>query len=107
MLTAAASPVILILGAGANVGAHVARAFAAKGYRVALTLSTSRDQETGTGDLYLQGDLADPGSVSEIFARVKDLLGPPSVVVHNGESARCGNLNGGIGNTFVSEDEMA
>lgn len=95
MSKAAASPVVLILGAGANIGAHVARSFAAKGYRVALTSRTSRAQETtDDGDLHLQGDLADPGSVAGIFAKVRDLLGLPSVVVYNGESALCINNNG-------------
>ena len=86
MSTAVAPPVALILGAGTNIGAHVARSFAAKGYRVASTSRTSRDQgTTSNGDLHLQGDLADPGSIAGIFAKVGDLLGPPSVVVYNGK----------------------
>ena len=96
MSTAAVPPVILILGAGANVGTHVARSFAAKGYRVALTSRTSRDQETDNGDLHLQSDLTDPGSVAGVFAKVRDLLGPPSVVVYNGESTLSSNNSGGI-----------
>ena len=89
MSAVASSPVVLILGAGANVGAHVARAFAAKGYRVASTSRTIRDQETTSNDgveLHLQSDLANPESVAGIFAKVLDQLGPPSVVVYNGES---------------------
>ena len=96
MSTAAVSPVILILGAGANVGTHVARSFAAKGYRVALTSRTSPDQETtGKGNLHLQSDLTDPGSVAGVFAKVRDLLGPPSVVVYNGELALYSSDSGG------------
>ncbi|CAD6592185.1 MAG: hypothetical protein ASARMPRED_006068 [Alectoria sarmentosa] len=86
MSAVASSPVVLILGAGANVGAHVARAFAAKGYRVASTSRTIRDQETTSNDgveLHLQSDLANPESVAGIFAKVLDQLGPPSVVVYN------------------------
>lgn len=95
MSAGAPSPVLLILGAGANIGAHLARSFAAKGYRVALTSRTSRDQETNSnGDLHLQSDLADPGSVAGVFAKVRDLLGPPSVVVYNGESVLCNNSSG-------------
>lgn len=96
MSTAAVSPVILILGAGANVGTHVARSFATKGYRVASTSRTFRDQETtSNGDLHLQSDLTDPGSVAGVFAKVRDLLGPPSVVVYNGESALYNSNSGG------------
>ncbi len=102
MSTAAVAPVILILGAGTNVGTHVARSFATKGYRVALTSRTSRDQETtGNGDLHLQSDLTDPGSVAGVFAKVRDLLGPPSVVVYNGESALYSSNSGGKSGSLV------
>lgn len=33
---ASTTPVILILGSGPNIGQHLAQAFAAKGYKVAL-----------------------------------------------------------------------
>lgn len=80
-----ASPVLLILGAGANVGASVARSFASKGYKVAVT-SRSGQKDTETTDyLNIQSDLSDPYSVKGVFSKVKEAFGVgPSVVVYNG-----------------------
>ncbi|MCJ1401956.1 hypothetical protein MMC11_005173 [Xylographa trunciseda] len=74
------SPVILILGAGGNIGAHTARVFAAKGFKVALM---SRTKKPGDDHLQIQADLSDPQSVAAVFDQVRKVLGPPSVVVHN------------------------
>lgn len=79
-----ASPVALILGAGANVGQNVARAFAAKGYRIALASRSLKEEDSSPSQLHIRGDFADPGSVAEIFAKVNSQLEPPSVVVYNG-----------------------
>lgn len=78
-----ASPVALILGAGANVGQNVGRAFAAKGYRIALA-SRSLKGEISPSKIHIQGDFTDPASIAEIFGKVKSQLGTPSVVVYNG-----------------------
>lgn len=80
------SPILLILGAGSNIGQHVARAFTAKGFRVALA-SRSVKEENSTSDLiHVPVDTSDPDSVAEVFLKVKTILGLPSVVVYNGES---------------------
>ena len=76
-------PIILILGAGANVGDHVTRAFSAKGYKVALASRKLKEESTANG-VNVQGDLSDPEAVPRIFSKVKELLGIPSVVVYNG-----------------------
>ncbi|KAJ5322875.1 hypothetical protein N7452_011164 [Penicillium brevicompactum] len=47
----AQSPVILILGAGPNIGINVARVFAAKGYKVALASRSLKDQESTADQL--------------------------------------------------------
>lgn len=78
------SPVALILGAGANVGQHVGRAFAAKGYRIALASRSLKEGDSSPSKLHIQGDFSDPASITEIFAKVKSQLGTPSVVVYNG-----------------------
>ena len=79
------SPILLILGSGPNIGKHVARAFAAKGYKVALA-SRKPNEESSTADqVHISSDLSDPNSVPGVFAKVKETLGgPPSVVVYNG-----------------------
>lgn len=79
------APIALIFGAGANVGASVARAFAAKGYKIAVT-SRQPHKDHDEGDyLRVQSDLEDPNSVEQVFDTVRKTLGHPSVVVYNGQ----------------------
>ena len=77
------SPIVLILGAGPNIGANVAKTFAANGYKVVLT-SRKAPESVNPLYTYVQGDLAEPKSVVDIFARVRETCGEPSVVVYNG-----------------------
>jgi len=78
-----ASPVLLILGAGPNIGVHVAKSFAAKGYQVAL--ASRKDHTVDNSQLYIPVDLNKPESVAGVFETVKAKLGfLPSVVVYNG-----------------------
>lgn len=78
--------VVLILGAGPNIGRHVASTFAAKGYRVATAARSKEDKLSQDGRMMeLLVDLADPHAVAGVFVRVKAAWGvPPSVVVYNG-----------------------
>ncbi|CAO2648461.1 Nn.00g077280.m01.CDS01 [Neocucurbitaria sp. VM-36] len=73
---------VLILGAGPNIGTGVAEQFALQGYKVVLT-SRKQHENTNPTYSYVHGDLADPKSVVDIFAQVRDLYGEPSVVVYN------------------------
>ena len=79
-----ASPVALILGAGANIGQNVGRAFAAKGYRIALASRSLKEEDSSPSQVHIRGDFTDSASIAEIFATVKSQLEPPSVVVYNG-----------------------
>lgn len=81
------SPILFILGAGSNVGASVARAFAAKGYRVALASRKTPDTEIVEGQFHVVSDLSDPSNVADTFAKVRKALGTPNVVVYNGQRA--------------------
>lgn len=81
-----ASPVILIFGVGANVGQHVARAFASKGYKTALVARRLKEEDNTADQINISGDLSDPGVVVSAFAKTKALLGAPSVVVYNGKN---------------------
>ncbi|OAP58589.1 hypothetical protein AYL99_07679 [Fonsecaea erecta] len=78
--------IILILGAGSNIGAALAQAFAAKGYKVA-SASRTPPKTTTTGvppDLHIPVDLAKPETVPAVFERVrKELGGEVGVVVYN------------------------
>ncbi|KAF2640331.1 hypothetical protein P280DRAFT_470015 [Massarina eburnea CBS 473.64] len=77
------TPVLLLLGAGARVGQSVTKAFAAKGYKIALISRTQKSEEDTPEKLHLAADLSNPGSVAEVFTQVSSKLGTPSVVVYN------------------------
>jgi hypothetical protein len=62
------SPVILILGAGSNVGQHVARAFASKGYKVALAARRLKEADNTADQINIPGDLSDPNAVVSAFS---------------------------------------
>jgi NAD(P)-dependent dehydrogenase (short-subunit alcohol dehydrogenase family) len=83
------SPVVLILGAGSNVGKHVARAFASKGYKVALAARSLKEADDTPDQINIPSDLSDPDSVVRTFAKAEEKLGVPSVVVYNGEYSSC------------------
>ena len=82
------SPVALILGAGANVGQNVGRAFAAKGYRIALAARSLKEEDSTPDQLHIRGDFSNPESIVDIFSKVKATFGPPHVVVYNGINFR-------------------
>ena len=79
------SPVALIFGAGKNIGAGVAKAFSAEGYKIATVSRTATtDPISNEGRLHIESDLSDPNDVSGVFETVRKRLGHPSVVVYNG-----------------------
>lgn len=81
-----ASPVILILGAGPNIGQGVARAFASKGYKVALASRSQKEADSTADQLNITSDFSNPDDVVDAFARTRKALGIPSVVVYNAAS---------------------
>ena len=76
---------LCILGSGSNVGAHVAKQFASKGYQVALVSRTKPEGALPKGQLHVKSDFTDPSSISSAFAEIRKTLGIPNVVVYNGE----------------------
>ncbi|TVY33425.1 hypothetical protein LSUB1_G008483, partial [Lachnellula subtilissima] len=81
------SKIILILGSGSRIGANVSRAFAAKGYKVALAARSLSEADNTSSEIHIQADFSDPKTVITAFARTKELLGTPSVVVYNAAAA--------------------
>ncbi|KAJ4245485.1 hypothetical protein NW762_013994 [Fusarium torreyae] len=77
------SRVALILGAGSNVGANVAKAFRAKGYKVALASRTQKPENSTTDELYIPADCGDTDAVSRAFEKVRSVFGQPNVVIYN------------------------
>ncbi|KAJ9499551.1 hypothetical protein H2202_005134 [Exophiala xenobiotica] len=82
------SPVVLILGAGPNIGHHVATTFLSHGYKVALASRTTKNHSNDAdhkNQIYIAVDLSKPETIPAVFNTVKTQLGaPPSVVVYNG-----------------------
>lgn len=81
------SPVILVLGAGRNIGTGVAARFGAAGYSVAVvsrSFPSPPSPDPQTGYFRIRADLSRPDDVKGAFAEVKKQFGaPPRVVVYN------------------------
>lgn len=86
--------IILIFGFGPRIAAGVARAFASKGYKVAVVSRTNKAVEPGDDYLWIQADLSDAFSVEGVFTTVRSKLGIPSVVVYNGRDIAGLTLSG-------------
>ncbi len=82
-----ASKILLILGAGGNVGSNVASLFGKSGYQVALAARRLTDGKGEEGHLHIKADLSNPASVEKVFERVTSTFGPPNVVVYNAAAA--------------------
>lgn len=81
------SPVVLILGSGPRVGQSVAKAFASKGYAVAVAARSVKEEDSSDEQLNIKSDFSNPSDVADVFAKVRKTLGIPSVVVYNAASA--------------------
>ncbi|KAH6676216.1 hypothetical protein B0J14DRAFT_477325 [Halenospora varia] len=80
----AASPVVLVLGAGPRIGASVAEKFASNGYRIAFASRSGSGTKTAEGFLSLKADFTKPDSIPALFDAVKtEFHTSPSVVVYN------------------------
>lgn len=79
------SPIILILGAGPNIGQAVARIFASKGYKVALAARSLKEADSTDSQLHIPCDFSNSSDVVDAFTKVKEAFGIPSVVVYNGK----------------------
>ena len=78
------APVVLILGAGPRVGLPTAKAFASKGYKVAVAARSLNEADSTDSQLNIKSDFANPDDVFNAFVKVKRELGIPSVVIYNG-----------------------
>lgn len=85
------SDLVVVAGAGAGLGAAIARRFGREGAQVVLLARTVSRLEDVTGGLRRQGvdahalpvDLADPESVRRGFVTLGDRFGHPGVLVYN------------------------
>ncbi|KAK4078365.1 uncharacterized protein Triagg1_3381 [Trichoderma aggressivum f. europaeum] len=77
------SKIALIFGYGPRIGAAVARAFASRGYKVAVVCRSDKLADTPDDYLSIKADLSNAYNVEDVFAQVRNKLGIPSVVVYN------------------------
>jgi NAD(P)-dependent dehydrogenase (short-subunit alcohol dehydrogenase family) len=80
-----APPVLLLFGAGANVGLSVIKKFRAEGYKVAGVSRNPSDELKKAADKTIPADLSqNPEQIAGIFDEIGAELGTPTVVVYNG-----------------------
>lgn len=89
---AALKPVILVIGAGAGIGGHVAKRFAAEGYHAVMARRSdaaglqSLVDQIGDAGGQASGrllDAAEDGSIEELVEQVEKDIGPVHCAVYN------------------------
>ncbi|KEF63605.1 uncharacterized protein A1O9_01583 [Exophiala aquamarina CBS 119918] len=99
----ASKPILLVLGAGPNIGIHVSKFFAGRGYKVALA-SRSKPSFDGGQELHIPVDLSNPENVPGVFEAVRAKFGEsPSVVVYNCASHVDDNMHDPLSSFSLSE----
>ncbi|KAI0845084.1 hypothetical protein F5Y00DRAFT_265937 [Daldinia vernicosa] len=78
-----APPVLLFLGAGKKLGTLVPAIFAEAGYKIAVVARTPKEEFEKRGYYQVQADFNNPESIPEVFAKVRENVGIPTVVVYN------------------------
>lgn len=94
------SRVAVVIGVGPGLGASLARRFA-EGYAVAINARNANYLESLAGEIKAAGGraLAVPANVGEreqvekLFKTVRDVLGPPEVLLYNAGPATWGKLS--------------
>ncbi len=87
----------LITGGGRGIGRTIALAFAREGIRIAVAARTAEQveqvaHEIGNGAIALVCDVADPESVSRMFAALRERLGDTDILVNNAGIAESATL---------------
>lgn len=80
--------IVLILGAGGNIGASLTSKFAAGGYSIALASRSRNDGTTPEGHLSIKIDLSDPLSLPSAFEKTIRTFGVPNIVIYNAAMMR-------------------
>ncbi len=94
------TPITAVLGVGPGLGAALAERFAAGGHAVALLSRSARSRSEAVKKIATAGatafgydcDAGDPASVTAAFARIRDTLGDPSVLIYNAGSYAPGGI---------------
>lgn len=81
-------PIVLILGAGGNIGANLTSKFTTAGYSIALASRSRTDGLTSSGHLNIKVDLTDSSAIPSVFKKTKAAFGTPNVVIYNAAMMR-------------------
>lgn len=76
------SRVVLVTGGNRGIGLAIARAFAADGHKVAITMRSAAPEDA-EGLLCVPCDVTDAEQVEAAFGRIEDELGPVEILVSN------------------------
>jgi NAD(P)-dependent dehydrogenase (short-subunit alcohol dehydrogenase family) len=94
------SKIAVVVGVGPGLGYAVARRFAAGGFTVAMVARSTNTLEELRATIESEGgravaiaaDASDPASSSAAFARIREDVGDPSVLVHNAGAFQMGGI---------------
>lgn len=94
------STITAILGVGPGLGAALAERFTAEGHELALLSRSMRNRKPVVERITRAGgkaqgydcDAGDPESVAAAFARIRDTLGDPAVLIYNAGSYAPGGI---------------
>jgi len=78
------SNIVLILGAGQNIGKSLIQKFGSNGFKVAIASRTLYPPLVEAADVSVQVDFTNPSSVKSVFSQVAAKIGTPNVVIYNG-----------------------
>lgn len=82
---------VLVTGGAKRLGASIARACAAAGWRVVIHYGQSAEEAQSLAEelagASVQGDLSDPAAATALFARARDAAGGPIAALVNSASA--------------------
>jgi len=82
------APVLIVFGAGGNVGLALLQKFKSEGFKTAAVARTARNEITAVADKVYTADLASPPeTVETVFDTVIADLGTPTVVVYNAHAS--------------------
>lgn len=95
------SKIAVIAGVGPGLGAAIARKFADEGCNLALLSRSSaysinlskRLEDTGISAIPIPTDITDAGQVTDSFAKIREELGVPDILVNHAGNAAWGNLS--------------
>jgi len=101
------SQIVLILGAGANIGKSLVQKFSSKGFKVAIASRTLNAEVSKLADTIVKADFSNPSSIKSIFEKVKSEIGTPNVVIYNAAAVTFAPKNQLAGDLATFEKNLA